>query len=298
MSSNISREYRKDPHGVTDTVILGVKNLYALQTIVGGSVADNVVVDDKTLTVYSPEVPLFVREASHLSQGYGATHDFGSVLGFDERCSVDGLSHIELILRSLALRIKKLHEDTEVAPHLRQSYVYGAIDMPSETATGRLLLTHEIFPNIRRAVSMAKKYLIARGRCYSCDMLVEGRKFGNVPKLERGIFRAYSPFSPGDEYAVEIFPTQHITSIDDVPPGQMHDLATIVQDLAYDTHRKAREHREIDSIVFAVHSVPRNFNTAEAAAHMRVLMSVARKQDKEGPYTIPYAGVEVIKENK
>ena len=292
----IIREYRKDPHGIMDTVVLGVRKLHESQTIFDkGDVSENLSINGHTVAVYSPEFPLFIKEAPYVGEGYGATHDFGTVLGFDERCLVR-LDHLELILIGLAQRISSLSRDKEVAHYLRQSYVYGGMDLTRDTATGRLLLTHEIFPNIRREVYAAREYSAARRRCQSCDITTERKNLGYPVLLQKGIFRAYSPFSAADVYTVEIFPSEHVTVLDQIEAADQQDLAMILYDASEYIYRKAREHREADSINFAVHSVPKNFDRAEDSIHMRVIVSLAEKIDKEGPFDIPFAGLRVVNE--
>lgn len=292
----VIREYRKDPHGVADTIVFGVRNLHESQTVFDrGNVAEDVRVNGHTITIYSPYDPLFVKEAAHVGEGYGATHDFGTVLGFDERC-LQSLNHLELILIALAQRVKSLYRDQEVAPDLRQSYVYGGIDLERDIATGRLLFTHEIFPDIRREVSTARKYSSVHKRCQSCDIVRERKNYGYPVLFQRGIFRAYPPFSPIDTYAIEVFPIKHIPTLDRIELADQRDLAMILYEASGTMYRKAREHRETDSINFAVHSVPINFDKADDSCHMRVVMSLAEKLDKNGPFSIPFAGVRVVNE--
>lgn len=312
MSDEFRREIRIDPITGDRRIILPnvAGDISRILTSTRGEKIDFFSSGKSTVTVTSPEVPLFLLEETPMSLGDETTvYDRVSGFGADERFAVNCWSQdgLELLIEAFKARSDMLQASVVNGKGLGQNYPYALYDPRDKTLKGVLLASREIPPRIMQEVKQADAHLSYKRRTLHKDLHRDEAEsmFGEEHRVvdANGDYMAIVPFATADQHSVYILPVEHHTPrLTGLTGAKIKSLADLIYKSVYALQLTADEdNRSFSFVYIAIHSAPviekpgdrtrfgiRNNPAESYDLHVEIKLDALPFYN--GPYVIPASG--------
>jgi len=313
-SDEFRREIRTDPATGRKIIVLpDLKgDVHSYMTTPIGDKIDFLSINGTSVSVLTPEVPLFLLEERGEVVGDGAVYDRSSAFGADERLNVDVFSPsgLEALLKSFKSRSIELHSRATNKDSLTQFFPYFVYVSDQRSLTGILLASRAIPPVILSEIEKSENHAAYHSERYMyCDIRDEEKRMSNDSEsrfvTKNMDYIAFTPFAPSDQHGIHILPFKHIPRFEDLSDEQIRNLAMIV----YESMRRIQivakdDRRHFDIVNVVLHSAPniikgdktsqRTRYLLERIYHFHVEISPGQNPMHGSPYEIPFSGWTIV----